>query len=119
MNVAKTEYQLIGTKQNLKTVLDQKPNIHILDSPIKQVFQTLGVILDENLSWKSNTDAICKKISLGICALKIMRDFVDRKTLISANNAIIHPNFTYCSEVWDVFGETQSMRLQKLHNRAA
>ena len=66
LNVAKTEYQLIGTKQNLKKVLDQKPNIYILDSPIKQVFQckTLGVILDENLSWKSNTDAICKKISL-------------------------------------------------------
>ena len=122
LNVAKTEYQLIGTKQNLKKVLDQKPNIHILDSPIKQVFQckTL-VILDKNLSWKSNTDAICKKISSGIYALKRMRDFVDRKTLISVYNAIIHPYFTYCCEVWDVFGETQmqSMRLQKLHNRAA
>ena len=121
LNVAKTEYQLIGTKQNLKKVLDQKPIIHILDSPIKQVFQckNLGVILDENLSWKSNIDAICKKISSGIYALKRMTDFVDRKTLISVYNAIIHPYFTYCCEVWDVFGETQSMRLQKLHNKAA
>ena len=34
-------------------------------------------------------------------------------------NAIIHPYFTYCCKVWDVFGETQPMRLQKLHNRAA
>ena len=51
LNVAKTEYQLIGTKKNPKKVPDQKPNIHILDSFIKQVFQckTLGVILDENL----------------------------------------------------------------------
>ena len=38
---------------------------------------------------------------------------------MSVYNAIIHPYFTYCCEVWDVFGETQSMRLQKLHNRAA
>ena len=121
LNVAKTEFQIIGTKQNLKNILGQKPNIHILDCPIKQVVQckSLGVILDENLSWKSNTNAICKKISSGIYALKRIKPFVDQKTLMSVYNAIIHPYFTYCCEVWDVFGETQSMRLQKLHNRAA
>ena len=122
LNVAKTEFQIIGTKQNLKNILGQKPNIHILDCPIKQVVQckSLGVILDENLSWKSNTNAIRKKISSGIYALKRKKPFVDQKTLMSVCNAIIHPYFTYCcGEVWDVFGETQSMRLQKLHNRAA
>lgn len=55
-----------------------------------------------------------KKISSGIYALKRKRDFVDLKTLISVYNAIIHYNyFTYCCEVWGVFGETQSMRLLK------
>ena len=34
-------------------------------------------------------------------------------------NSIVRPYFTYCCEVWDVFGETQSKRLQKLQNRAA
>ena len=123
INVAKTEFQIIGTKQNLKNILGQKPNIHILDCPIKQVIQckSLGVILDENLFWKSNTkiNATCKKISSGIYALKRIKPFVDQKTLTSVYNAIIHPYFTYCCEVWNVFGETQSMRLQKLHNRAA
>ena len=32
---------------------------------------------------------------------------------------MIQPYFSYCCEVWDVFGETQSKRLQKLQNRAA
>ena len=119
LNIAKTEFQIIGTKQNLKNILGQKPNIHILDCPIKQVVQckSLGVILDENLSWKSNTNAICKKISSGIYALKRIKPFVDQKTLMSVYNVIIHPYFTSCCEVWDEFGETQSMRLQKLHNR--
>lgn len=36
--LSKTEFQLIGAKQSLKNVLDQKPYIHVLDSPIKQVF---------------------------------------------------------------------------------
>ena len=111
---------MFGTKQNLKKVLDQKPNSHILDSPIKQVFQckTFGVILDENLSWKSNTDAICKKISSGIYALKRMRDFVDRKTLISVYNAIIHPYFTHCCEVWDVLLGWETLEVQRLKSKA-
>ena len=31
----------------------------------------------------------------------------------------MRPYFNYCSEVWDVFAETQSKRLQKLQNRSA
>jgi hypothetical protein len=34
-------------------------------------------------------------------------------------NTIVRPYFEYCCEVWDVFGETRSKRLQKLQNRAA
>ena len=72
-----------------------------------------------HLSWKSNTENICRKITSGISALRRLRDFVDRQTLLSVYNAIVRPYFDYCCEVWDVFGETQSKRLQKLQNRAA
>ena len=120
MNVAKTEFQIIGTKPILKKACDQQLKIHIQNKPIKQVsqYKTLGATLDENLCWKSNTDTICKKISSGIFSLKHIKEFVDQKTLISVYNAIIQPHFSYCCEVWNAFGETQSIRLQKLHNRA-
>jgi hypothetical protein len=121
LNVAKTEFQIIGTKRMLKKASAQQLKIHIQNIPIKQVFQckTLGVTVDENLCWKSNTDSICKKISSGIYALKRIKEYVDKKTLVSVYNAIIQPYFSYCCEVWNTFGETQSTRLQKLHNRAA
>jgi uncharacterized hydantoinase/oxoprolinase family protein len=32
---------------------------------------------------------------------------------------LIQPYFSYCCEVWDVFGKTQSKCLQKLKNRSA
>ena len=56
LNVAKTEFQIIGTKQMLKKASVQQLKIHIQNIPIKQVFQckTLGVTVDENLCWKSN-----------------------------------------------------------------
>ena len=56
----------------LKKISDYQPVVTILNKPIKQVFQckTLGVTVDENLSWKSNTESICSKISSEIYALK-------------------------------------------------
>ena len=41
--------------------------------------------------------------------------------MVESKNIVInrHAYFDYCCEVWDVFGETQSKRLQKLQNRAA
>ena len=121
LNVAKTEFQIIGTKTMLKKASAKQLNIHIQNNPIKRVFQckTLGVTLDENLCWKSNTDTLCKKISSGIYALKHIKEHVDKQTLLAVYNAIIQPYFSYCCEAWNVLGETQSMRLQKLHNRAA
>ena len=35
------------------------------------------------------------------------------------NLSIVEPYFNYCCEVGNVLGDTQSTRLQKLHNRAA
>jgi hypothetical protein len=77
------------------------------------------VTVDENLCWKSNTDTMCKNILSGIYALKSIKEYVDKKTLVSVYNAIIQPYFSYCCEVLNIFGETQYTRLQKLHNRAA
>ena len=51
LNVAKTEFQIIGTKQMLKKACVQQLKIHIQNIPIKQVFQckTLGVTITRNM----------------------------------------------------------------------
>ena len=105
----------------IKSSSNWRPNVKIENKQIKQVHEckTLGVTIDQHLSWKSNTENICRKITSGISALRRLKDFVDRQTLLSVYNAIVRPYFDYCCEVWDVFGETQSKRLQKLQNRAA
>jgi hypothetical protein len=77
---------------------------------IKQVQEckTLGVIVNQHLSWKNNTESICKKITSAISVIRKLKEFVDRDTFVSIFNAILQPYFTYCCEVWDIFGETQS-----------
>ena len=80
----------------------------------------LGITIDQHLSWKPNTENICKKITSGISALRRVKPFIaEKETLISIYNAIVGPRFDYCSEVWNVFGEVQWKRLQKLQNRVA
>ena len=77
------------------------------------------MIIDEHLTWNNNTNNICKKVTAGISALRRLKECADKHTLLSVFNAFIYPYFKYCCDVWDLFGETQSKRLQKLHNRAA
>ena len=118
LNVAKTEFMLIGPKR-MKT--GSSLNILIENKQIKQVNEckSLGILIDQHLSWNNNTKNICKKVTAGISALRRVKPFVNKETLISIYTAIIRPHFDYCCEVWDVLGKTQSDRLQKLQNRAA
>ena len=61
----------------------------IENRPIKKVQEckTLGVIVNQHLSWKSNTERICKKIRSTISVVRKLKEFVDRDTLVSIFNA--------------------------------
>ena len=121
LNSTKTEYLIIGSKQMIKNVFTSNLHIAIGNYVINRIYEyeSLGLIIDQHLSCKSNTDKICKKVAAGISALRKLKEYTDKQTLISIYNALVHPYFTYCCEVWGVLGETQSKRLQKLQNRAA
>ena len=62
---------------------------------------------------------IANRLTLNVAKTEFMLIESIYVTLVSLYNAIVRPYFDYCCEVWDVFGETQSKRLQKLQNRAA
>jgi hypothetical protein len=73
---------------------------------IKQVHEckTLGVTIDQHLSWKSNTKNICKKVTAGISAIRRIKPFVDQDTLILIYNTIVRgPYFDYCCEVYGMY----------------
>ena len=84
LNQSKTEFMLIGARQRLCT-LQSAPCLAIDNVPIKQVSQikSLGVHIDENLSWNIHIEEVAKKIASGIGALKRVRQFVPTATLIT------------------------------------
>ena len=61
LNVAKTEFMVISSKQKLQSLNDYTMNIHIDGAPINQSNQSksLGLVIDENLSWKAHSSILC------------------------------------------------------------
>ena len=64
LNATKTEFLLIGSRQRLSTLSDTL-ELSIDNVPIEQVssVKSLGVYINENLTWHSHTDKMCKKIA--------------------------------------------------------
>jgi hypothetical protein len=67
LNVAKTEFLLIGSHHKLNN-LDSQPSVNIGHDSIKQVqhSRVLGVEIDENLSWNKHIENVVKKVTSGI-----------------------------------------------------
>jgi hypothetical protein len=67
LNKDKTEYMLIGSHQRLSTV-ETDPILEFGDTNIKRVKhpKSLGIIIDEQLLWKNQIEAISGKVSKGI-----------------------------------------------------
>ena len=63
LNVAKTEFMVISSRQKLQSSNDYIMNIHIDSVPMNQNSQSksLGLIIDENLSWKAHIHKISQK----------------------------------------------------------
>ena len=63
LNVAKTEFMLIGSPQMLRNVSNYQANILIDNKQIQQVNKSkaLGTIIDQHLSWNPITENIIMK----------------------------------------------------------
>ncbi len=122
LNKEKTEYMLIGSHQRLSTV-ETDPILEFGDTKIKRVnhAKSLGIIIDEQLLWKNQIEAISSKVSKGIGVLRRIKNCVPKTTLIKVYNALVLPYFDYCSLVWSNCSDQLIMisKLQKMQNRAA
>ncbi len=111
---------IIGSRQRL-LVHNDHISIEIDGKAIERVYETksLGLQIDEHLTWARHVENVSKKIASAIGALKRVRQFIDTDTALKIYIALIQPYFDYCSAVWDGLNITLNDKLQKLQNRAA
>ena len=108
----KTECMIIGSRQRISNIITG-PKIELGGSVIKRVnkSKTLGIIIDEHLSWNDQIQNVVTKVSKGIGMLRRIR--------LKNIYAIVLSHFDNCSLVWDNCCEYLTDKLQKLQNRAA
>ena len=119
LNVDKTEYMLIGSRQRLSQVISD-PILSMGSEGIKRTLstKTLGVVVDECLTWKDHIDKVAKKAAKGIGMLRRSKHLFDTDTLKTIYSTFVLPHFDYCSLVWNNCSKTLQNKLQKLQNKA-
>ena len=119
LNYSKTETVLFGTRQKLEKAAHFSLTLH--QKTIKRVstFKYLGVLLDEQLSWKEHTEVVSKKVCKRLGLLSRIRACLTIEASKCVYNSIVQPLFDYADTAWGELSIGCSQELQRLQNRAA
>ena len=100
LNVEKTEYMIIGTRQRLSYF---SPNISVfIDGKVLKEVEsktTLDVLVNKHLCWDKQIDNFSKKASKGIGMLRRVKSHVSTETPKHLYQALVQPHFDYCSMI--------------------
>ena len=121
VNTSKSKSMAICSYQKRASLESDIIQLNFECTELEQVDEckTLGLLIDENLSFKPHIDRICSKISSFIGLLYRIRPFVDRKCLILFYNSFILPLIDYCLNIWFSAANVHIQKVQVLQNRAA
>ena len=85
-----------------KSVQIKQFNFELMAKKIDQVKETvfLGVIMDENLNWKSEISHVANKVSKCTGIIRKSSFYLSTKTLRTLYFSLVYPYFFYCNLVW-------------------
>ncbi len=111
LNIKKSNYIIFTPRQKRQTL---DPLLEINNHRLERVKETsfLGVILDENLTWKSHISYVASKISKSIGIIyRSSFCLTTRLTLRTLYFALVYPYLNYCVIIW---GATYPSNLNRL-----
>jgi len=93
LNSSKTEFLLIGHKQQLCKIQD-------CSLIITHSARNLGFIFDEHLTFSDQITALSKSCYYHICELRCIRPHLDFKTASTIATSIVHSKLDYCNSLY-------------------
>ena len=112
LNVEKSNYVIFHAPQKKITY---QVNLSLHKCSLKQESSTkyLGVVIDENLNWKSHVSHIESKIKRGVSVISKLRHTVTKSILLNLYYSLIYPYLIYGLVAW---GNTYDTTLNPLFN---
>ena len=100
MNGSKTDFMIVGSKQNLKKV--QNFSFIVDDASIKpsKTIKILGVIVDPLLLWEARISHVVQKCNKILFSLYRFRHYFTPDVLKILVQAYVFPHIVYCLCVW-------------------
>ena len=113
VNASKTNYMLLGTSHMTSSKIQQDLNVILDNTVLDRVSHTkfLGVLIDENLTWKYHIDCVSKTLSRNIGIMNKLKYFVPDRILHTLYCTFILPYINYSILIW---GNTCKTYLDKL-----
>ena len=123
LNIKKSNYVIFRPRQkkvkygvNLKIFNHHTNSYKSLER--KSYVKYLGVLIDENLSWKHRILHIASKISISIGIIARLRHFVPLNTLQHIYRSLIQPYLLYGITAWGRPGKIHRNKILRLQKRA-
>jgi hypothetical protein len=84
----------------------------------KQSYKSLGIYLDETLSFNKHTSHICAKLARSIFCIKRASNLLSLKSLKSLYYAMVHPHLLYCINIFSCTSQSNINRILTLQKKA-
>ena len=99
LNLKKTKFMVFKPRQkrsicNIQISIDNQNIVEVKETNF------LGVILDENLNWKSEISHVASKVVKSIGIISRCSFFLPKTSLRTLYYSLIYPYFYYCNIVW-------------------
>ena len=118
INVDKTNYMVFRPYQryiNLDPIVIRINNIPLIR---KENASFLGIVINENLSWKNHTKHVSSKISKAVGIISKVKHIFPKCVLVNIYNSLILPYLQYGNVVWGNYYKSNIEILHKLQKRA-
>ena len=119
LNDSKTEFLIIGTKQQLRKINNNK--LSVGDSFIESVTtaRNLGVTFDENMALLPHINNVCKNAFYYIYNIRRIRKYLSIEATKTLVHAVVMGRIDYCNSLLYGLPATSISKLQRVQNAAA
>jgi len=121
LNADKTEYLIVGLRQQKAKLLNQSLDLNFAGSSIQpsEMVRNLGVLFDGDMSMKSHVSNLCRSSFMCIRSLRQIRSMLDFDSAKLVANALVMSKLDYCNSLLYGINAGLVNRLQRVQNTLA
>ena len=120
LNPSKTEFLLIGTKQQ-RLKFSDLTNLSLSNDiiPVSSSARNLGFIFDSDMSFSDQINSVSKSCHFHIRDIRRIRHLLPLSTATALANSLVSSKLDYCNSLYSGISQTNLNKLERIQNSLA